>query len=108
MLRKQQQAEARTSPKMPDRPIPPRWIRLVKSGVDLIQLCCCLAVSRTWIKLLFSLDWYQHRGVLVLHQKREELSRFRGACVAANYMNIIGTFIKALAWRERDFFAAFH
>src|SRR5260370_33144592 len=30
------------------------------------------------------------------------------ACVAANYMNIIGTFIKALAWRERDFFAAFH
>src|SRR5262249_42459246 len=77
-------------------------------SVDLIQLCCREAVSRTWIKLLPSLDWYQHRGVLVLHQKHEELSRFRGACVAANYMNIIGTFIKALAWRERDFFAAFH
>src|SRR6266478_4571535 len=36
-------------------------------SVDLIQLCRCEAVSRTWIKLLLSLDWYQHRGVLVLH-----------------------------------------
>ena len=36
-------------------------------SVDLIQLCCCEAVSRAWIKLLLSLDWYQHRGVLVLH-----------------------------------------
>src|SRR4029453_5260276 len=30
------------------------------------------------------------------------------ACVTANYMNIIGTFIETLAWRERDFFPAFH
>jgi hypothetical protein len=36
-------------------------------SVDLIQLCCCEPVSRTWMKLLLSLDWYQHRGVLVLH-----------------------------------------
>jgi hypothetical protein len=36
-------------------------------SVDLIQLCCCEAVSGTWIKLLLSLDWYQHRGVLMLH-----------------------------------------
>jgi len=36
-------------------------------SVDLIQLCCCDAVSCTWIRLLLSLDWYQHRGVLVLH-----------------------------------------
>jgi len=36
-------------------------------SADLIQLCCCEAVSCTWINLLLSLDWYQHRGVLVLH-----------------------------------------
>jgi hypothetical protein len=36
-------------------------------SVDLIQLCCCEAVSRSWLQVLLSLDWYQHRGILVLH-----------------------------------------
>ena len=36
-------------------------------SVDWIHLRCCEPGKRTWIKWLFSLDWYQHRGVLVLH-----------------------------------------
>jgi hypothetical protein len=67
-----------------------------------------LLLNLTWIKLPFSLDWYQHPGILVLHQEHDELGPFRGACVAADYMNVIGPFIKGLAWRERDFLAAFH
>src|SRR5947209_4006509 len=70
--------------------------------------CRARKARRSARRLLLSLDWYEHRGVLVLHQKHEELSRYRGACVAANYMNIIGTFIESLAWRKRDFFPAFH
>ena len=66
------------------------------------------AVKSHLDKVVALLDWRHDRGALVLHENHEELSRFRGACVAADYTNTIGTFIKGLAWRERDFFAAFH
>ena len=66
-------------------------------SVDLIQLCCREAVGRTWTKLLLSPDWYQHRRSLVLNEKHDELCWFSAACVPANGMNVVWTFIKGLS-----------
>ena len=43
-----------------------------------------------------------------MNQKHEEFRRLRTAGVPANNVNIVGIFIKALAWPQRDFFSPSH
>jgi len=43
-----------------------------------------------------------------MNQKYEEFCGFRITRIPANDMDIIGSFIKALASAQREFFSAFH
>src|SRR5262249_21928510 len=47
-------------------------------------------------------------STVVLDEKDKELCRLRAARVPADRMNVVGTFIKRLPGRERDFLTALH
>src|SRR4051794_34341795 len=54
------------------------------------------------------LCWYYQRSTFLLDREHKEFGCLCITCVPANGVNIVGTFIKALAWPQRDLFSAFH